>query len=60
MFLSIVGFSAAMAKIPSASGSARMLVFLGLNMAIRAAVVWYLVRSPATIGGSVEWQTLSK
>jgi hypothetical protein len=49
MFLSIVGFSSALARIPAASGSGRILVFLGLNMAVRAAVVWYLVQAPSVI-----------
>ena len=58
MFFSIVGFSSALARIPSASGSGRMLLLLGLHMAVRAAAVWYLFRSPSSICGPTKWQTL--
>ena len=57
MFFSIVGFSSALARIPSASGSGLMLVLLGLHLAVRVAIIWYLFRSPSSIGGPTKWQT---
>jgi hypothetical protein len=58
IFLSIVGFSSALARIPSASGSGRMLLLIVMHVAVRVAVVWYLIQSSSSGGGSTKWQTV--